>query len=71
MKLKEKYPNCKSHILPNNFDDLLPEDLRKEAESVLGKGSKPRVGRYAAKKLVEHEEIPKEIRLIIDEVKNL
>lgn len=71
MKLKEKYRNCKSHILPNNFDDLLPEDLRTEAESVIGNGSKPRIGRYAAKKLVERGEIPKEINSIIEKVKNL
>jgi len=71
LKLKEKYPNCNSHLLPDNFDNLLSEDLRKEAESVLGKGSKPRVGRYAAKKLVERREIPEQISLIIEKVKNL
>lgn len=71
MKLKKKYPNCKSHILPDEFDDLLPEGLRKEAESVLETESKPRIGRYVAKKLVERGEIPKEINFIIEKVKNL
>ncbi len=71
MKLKEKYPNCKSHILPDEFDDLLPEELRKEAKAIVGERSKPRIGRYVARKLIECGEIPKEIRLIVEEVKNL
>ncbi|MFA4934523.1 MAG: AAA family ATPase [Candidatus Methanoperedens sp.] len=71
IKLKEKYPNCKSHILPDEFDDLLPEGLREEAKSVVGDKSKPRIGKYVAKKLVDRREIPNEISLIIEEVKNL
>jgi predicted ATP-dependent endonuclease of OLD family len=71
IKLKEKHPNCKSHILPDEFDDLLPEKLREEAKSVVGDKSKPRIGKYVAKKLVECGEIPNEISLIIEKVKNL
>ncbi len=71
LKLKEKYPDCKSHILPGEFDDLLPEGLKKEAKNVLGDRSKPRIGRYVAKKLVERGEIPEEISLVIEKVKNL
>jgi predicted ATP-dependent endonuclease of OLD family len=69
--LTKKYPNCKSHILPHEFDDLLSEELRKEAKSLVGDRSKPRIGRYVAKKLVDRREIPTEISLIIEEVKNL
>ncbi len=71
LKLNEKYPNCNSHILPDEFDDFLPDELRKEAKRMLGDRSKPRIGRYVAKKLVERGEIPEGILLIIEKVKNL
>lgn len=71
MKLKEKHSDCNSHILPGKFDDLLPDELKKEAKGVIGDRSKPRIGRYVAKKLAERGEIPEQIGLIIEKVKNL
>lgn len=70
-KIIERYPNCKSHILPNTFDDLLPKELQEEAVKFVGR-SKPRIGRYVARKMFEMgKEIPEEIKQIIEQVNGL
>ena len=70
-KINDRYPNCKSHILPDDFDDLLPKELREEAMKFVGK-SKPRVGRFVSKKMLkEGIEMPEEIKQIIEQVRSL
>lgn len=70
-KIIERYPNSKSHILPNTFDDLLPKELQEEAVKFVGR-SKPRIGRYVARKMFEMgKEIPEEIKQIIEQVNGL
>ncbi len=68
-KLKESYPNLKAHILSGKFEDLLPKSLRDEAMNVVGT-SKPRVGRYVAKKM-NKEKISPEIIYIMEQVKKI
>jgi predicted ATP-dependent endonuclease of OLD family len=71
-KIKERYPNCESYILPNTFDDLLPNELQEEAAKSVGRRSKPRIGRYVARKMLEeNREIPAEIKQIIEGMKGL
>lgn len=70
-KIIDGYPNCKSLILPNTFDDLLPKELQEEAVKFVGR-SKPRIGRYVVRTMFEKgKEIPEEIKQIIDQVKGL
>ncbi|MFZ3383040.1 MAG: AAA family ATPase [Candidatus Methanoperedens sp.] len=70
-KINDRYPNCKSYILPDDFDDLLPKELREEAMKFVGK-SKPRVGRFVSKKMLkEGIEMPEEIKQIIEQVRSL
>ncbi|KAB2940875.1 MAG: DNA replication and repair protein RecF [Candidatus Methanoperedens nitroreducens] len=70
-KINDRYPNCKSYILPGDFDDLLPKELREEAVKFVGK-SKPRVGRYVSRKMLkEGMEVPEEIKQIIEQVRSL
>lgn len=70
-KIKSRYFNCQSQILPDKFDDLLPIEYRKEAEKVVG-NSKSRIGRYVARMMLEKgSEVPEEIKQIIEQVKNL
>jgi predicted ATP-dependent endonuclease of OLD family len=70
-EIEDRYPNCKSHILSNTFDDLLPKELQEEAAKFVGK-SKPRIGRYVARKMLEKgKEIPEEIKQIIERMKGL
>lgn len=57
-------------ILPSDFEGLLPESLVEEARKIVGK-SKPRIGRYVAKKMVENGEIPNEVEQIIESLKEL
>ena len=57
-------------ILPSDFEGLLPDSLEEEAKKIVGK-SKPRIGRYVAKKMVENGEIPNEVELIIESLKKL
>lgn len=70
-QIKSRNPDCKSNTLPADFDDLLPKELREEAARFVGK-SKPRIGRYVARKMLEKRwEIPEEIKQIIEQVKSL
>lgn len=70
-QIKSRNPDCKSNTLPADFDDLLPKELREEAARFVGK-SKPRIGRYVARKMLEKRwEIPEEIKQIINQVKSL
>ncbi len=70
-KIKERHSNCRSRILPKTFDDLLPEELQEEAVKFVGR-SKPRIGRYVARKMLENgKEIPAEIKQIIEQMKGL
>lgn len=70
-KIKERHPDCKSYVLPATFDDLLPMDLREEATKFVGE-SKPRIGRYVARKMLEENNgVPEDIKKIIDEIKEL
>jgi AAA15 family ATPase/GTPase len=57
-------------ILPSDFEALLPDSLIEEANKIVGT-SKPRIGRYVARKMVEKGEIPDEIKQIIDSLKKL
>ena len=66
----QDYPDCILRILSSEFDNLLPENLRKEAEMLYGR-SKPRIGRHVAQKLVDTGDIPKEIVEIIEDIKRL
>ena len=70
-KICKNYPTIKFYILPKEFDDILPPQIVEEAKKVVGEKSKPRIGRYIAKRLLELREIPKEIKEIIEEVKSL
>lgn len=70
-KINDRYPNCRSHILPGDFDDLLPKGLREEAVKFVGK-SKPRIGRYVSRKMLkEGMEVPEDIKQIIEKVRSL
>ncbi len=70
-KIKSRYSNCQSQILPDKFDDLLPIEYRKEAEKFVGT-SKSRIGRYVARMMLEKgSEVPEEIKQIIEQVKSL
>ncbi|MCK4796252.1 MAG: AAA family ATPase, partial [Spirochaetes bacterium] len=69
--LEQNYPNCKSYIMPDEFDDILPEDICAEAKNEVGGKSKPRIGKYVASKLVETNNIPSEIIEIIEKIKTL
>lgn len=57
-------------ILPSDFEGLLPDSLIEEARKIVGK-SKPRIGRYVAKKMVDKGEIPNEVEQIIESLKKL
>jgi predicted ATPase len=57
-------------ILPSDFEALLPDSLIEEAKKIVGT-SKPRIGRYVARKMVEKGEIPNEIEQIIESLKKL
>ena len=68
---QELLTNYKSKlILPSDFEALLPDSLIEEANKIVGT-SKPRIGRYVARKMVEKGEIPDEIKQIIDSLKKL
>lgn len=70
-KIESRYSNCKSQILPDKFDDLLPIEYRKEGEKLFG-NSKSRIGRYVARMMLEKgSEVPEEIKQIIEQVKSL
>lgn len=69
--LEQNYPNCKSYIMPDEFDDILPENICAEAKNEVGRKSKPRIGKYVASKLVETNNIPSEIIEIIEKIKTL
>ena len=69
--LEQNYPNCKSYIMPDEFDDILPDEICAEAKKEVGEKSKPRIGKYVASKLIETNNIPSEIIEIIDEIKAL
>ena len=57
-------------ILPSDFEGLLPDNLIEEARKIVGK-SKPRIGRYVAKKMVDQGKIPDEVEQIIESLKKL
>lgn len=57
-------------ILPAKFDDLLPAELSDEAARLVG-DSKPRIGRYVARKMVADRNFPEEIKRIIAQVNRL
>lgn len=57
-------------ILPSDFEGLLPDSLKEEAQKIVGT-SKPRIGRYVARKMVDEGEIPNEIEQIIESLKKL
>ncbi len=70
-KIKSQNPDCKLKTLPADFDDILPKELREEAARFVGE-SKPRIGRYVARKMLERRwEVPEEIKQIIEQVKSL
>ena len=63
--------NC--FVLSRDFEEILKEagygDLMEEAKNIVGKNSKPRIGRYVAEKIVEPgKEIPKEFEEVISKV---
>lgn len=51
-KIKKRFKDSESIILPKDFDELLPLDLRNCAKSKCG-NSKPRNGRYVAQQMLE------------------
>lgn len=57
-------------ILPSDFEALLSDSLIEEAKKIVGT-SKPRIGRYVARKMVDQGEIPNEIEQIIESLKKL
>ena len=69
--LEQNYPNCKSHIMDDEFDDILPDEICAEAKNEVGGKSKPRIGKYVASKLIETNNIPQEIIEIIEKIKTL
>lgn len=68
-ELLSKYKS--KFVLPGQFEDLLPKELLEEAKKVVG-DSKPRIGRYAARKMVQEDmNIPEVIQQIVEQIKQI
>ncbi len=68
-KIPIKYRREKTYILKQDFEAILPETLRQDAQKVVG-NSKPRIGKYVAKEMIKTNCIPKEIKKTIDKLRS-
>ncbi|WP_048149179.1 ATP-dependent nuclease [Methanolacinia paynteri] len=65
-KIKKEFPDSRAIVLEDDFEGLLPDELKEDSKLNCG-NSKPRMGKYIAQKMIENNiAIPKEIEKILD-----